>query len=64
VLSQTTERIIRPPEDPLPSSEAFHGLYLIRGDNVAVVGLVDEDLDDSINWLEVRGAVIGGVKHS
>jgi U6 snRNA-associated Sm-like protein LSm8 len=48
----------------LPSSEAYHGLYLIRGDNVAVVGLVDEELDDSINWLEVRGAVIGGVKHS
>lgn len=29
-----------------------------------VVGLVDEELDDSISWLEVRGAVIGGVKHS
>jgi U6 snRNA-associated Sm-like protein LSm8 len=41
-----------------------HGLYLIRGDNVAVVGLVDEELDDSINWPEVRGAIVGGVKHS
>jgi U6 snRNA-associated Sm-like protein LSm8 len=39
-------------------------LYLIRGDNVALVGLVDEELDESINWEEVRGAVIGGVKHS
>jgi U6 snRNA-associated Sm-like protein LSm8 len=37
---------------------------LIRGDNVVVVGLVDEELDDSINWLAVRGAVVGGVKHS
>ena len=64
VLSQTTERIIRPPDDPEPSSEVAHGLYLIRGDNVAVVGLVDEELDDSIDWLEVRGAVVGGVKHS
>jgi len=35
---------------------------LIRGIIVAVVGLVDEELDDSINWLEVRGAVVGGVK--
>ena len=42
----------------------MHGLYLIRGDNVAVVGLVDEELDDSINWPEVRGAIVGGVKHS
>jgi U6 snRNA-associated Sm-like protein LSm8 len=37
---------------------------LIRGDNVAIVGLVDEELDERINWEEVRGAVIGGVKHS
>ncbi|TVY53661.1 U6 snRNA-associated Sm-like protein [Lachnellula willkommii] len=64
VLSETIERIIRPPDDPEPSSEIPHGLYLIRGDNVVVVGLVDEELDDSISWLEVRGAVIGGVKHS
>lgn len=42
----------------------MHGLYLIRGDNVAVVGLVDDELDDSIDWSEVRGAVVGGVKHS
>ncbi|KAI9644834.1 hypothetical protein NHQ30_006861 [Ciborinia camelliae] len=64
VLSQTIERIIRPPEDPEASSEVPHGLYLIRGDNVVVVGLVDEELDDSINWVEVKGAVIGGTKHS
>lgn len=29
-----------------------------------VVGLVDEETDDDINWTEVKGAVIGGVKHS
>lgn len=29
-----------------------------------MVGLVDEELDDSIDWLQVRGAVVGGVKHS
>jgi len=64
VLTQTIERIIRPPEDPEASGEVPHGLYLIRGDNVVVVGLVNEEMDDDINWTEVKGAVIGGVKHS
>ncbi|KAI9790519.1 MAG: hypothetical protein M1816_005026 [Peltula sp. TS41687] len=64
VLAQTVERIIRPADDPEESREIEHGLYLIRGDNVAVVGLVDKELDGTIKWSEVRGNVIGGVKHS
>ena len=64
VLSQTIERIIRPAEDEESSSEVSHGLYLIRGENVAICGLVDEELDGSIDWAQVRGSVIGGVKHT
>ena len=64
VLSQTVERIIRPRDDPEASREISHGLYLIRGDTVAVVGLIDEALDATIHWSEVRGEVIGGVTHS
>ena len=63
VLGQTIERVIRPPDDEEPSSEASHGLYLIRGENVAVCGLVDEEIDASIDWEKVRGSVIGGIKH-
>ena len=63
MLSQTVERIIRPPDDDEPSSEVEHGLYLIRGENVAVCGLVDEEIDSQIDWAKVRGSVIGGVKH-
>lgn len=63
VLSDTIERIIRPSDDPEPSSEASHGLYLIRGDNVVLVGLVEEELDASIDWTKVRGDVIGSTKH-
>jgi U6 snRNA-associated Sm-like protein LSm8 len=63
VLNETIERIIRPQDDPEPSSEVSHGLYLVRGDNITICGLVDKDLDNSINWAEVRGEVIGGTKH-
>lgn len=63
VLNNTIERVIRPPEDLEPSSEVSHGLYLVRGDNITVCGLVDEELDKSIDWEKVRGSVIGGTKH-
>ena len=64
VLNHTIERIIRPPDDEEASSEVSHGLYLIRGENVCICGLVDEELDESIDWVQVRGSVIGGVKHT
>lgn len=63
VLSNTVERVIRPADDEEASSQVEHGLYLIRGDNVVIIGLVDEQLDESINWTKVRGEVIGGTKH-
>ncbi|KAI1375663.1 Sm-like ribonucleoprotein [Hypoxylon crocopeplum] len=63
VLGQAVERVIRTPDDPEPSTEVLLGLYLVRGDNVCVVGLVDEPLDDTINWEEVKGSAIGGIKH-
>ncbi|MCJ1338225.1 hypothetical protein MMC09_003511 [Bachmanniomyces sp. S44760] len=64
VLNQTIERVIRPSEDEETSTEVSHGLYIIRGENVTVCGLLDEDLDARIDWTAVRGNVIGGVKHS
>ncbi|KAK5108611.1 hypothetical protein LTR62_008187 [Meristemomyces frigidus] len=63
VLKDTIERIIRPADDGEPSMEQPHGLYLVRGDNVVVCGLVNEELDDSIDWTKVRGEVIGSTKH-
>lgn len=63
VLKDTIERVIRPQEDEEPSAEQAHGLYLVRGDNVVICGLVDEELDASIDWTKVRGEVIGSTKH-
>ncbi|KAK5990611.1 U6 snRNA-associated Sm-like protein LSm8 [Cladobotryum mycophilum] len=64
VLKGAVERIIRTPDDVEPSAEVPLGLYLVRGDNVCSIGLVDEKLDESINWTEVKGSVIGGIKHT
>ncbi|EEQ85229.1 small nuclear ribonucleoprotein Lsm8 [Blastomyces dermatitidis ER-3] len=63
VLSQTVERIIRTPDDPEPSSQVEHGLYLIRGDNVVICGEVDEEIDGGIDWAKVKGQVVKGTKN-
>ncbi|PGH07974.1 U6 snRNA-associated Sm-like protein LSm8 [Blastomyces parvus] len=63
VLSQTVERIIRTPDDPEPSSQVEHGLYLIRGDNVVICGEVDEEVDGGIDWAKVKGQMVKGTKN-
>ncbi|KAF1964117.1 Sm-like ribonucleo protein [Bimuria novae-zelandiae CBS 107.79] len=67
VLSSAVERIIRPrvdeAEDDVPSEEVPLGLYIIRGDSVAVCGRVDEELDASIDWEKVRGEPLGTTRH-
>jgi U6 snRNA-associated Sm-like protein LSm8 len=63
VLSATVDRIIRPAGGDEPSGSVEHGLYLVRGDNVVICGLVDEELDASIDWTKVHGEPIGGTKH-
>ena len=63
ILKNTVERVIRSPDEGEESSEVALGLYVVRGDTVCVVGLVDELIDDSINWAQVKGAPIGTTKH-
>lgn len=63
-MQKTVERVIRDADDSEPSTEVPLGLYIIRGENVCTVGLVDEELDASIDWTKVKGAAIGGIKHS
>jgi U6 snRNA-associated Sm-like protein LSm8 len=64
ILTETIERIIRQVDDEEESSQLEHGLYLVRGDTVVLVGGVDEELDASINWSKVNGDPIGGTKHA
>jgi len=64
VLQDATERIIRPREEDVPSEEVPLGLYIVRGDSVAVVGRLDEELDKSIDWTKVNGEVLGSTRHT
>lgn len=64
VLQEAIERIIRPIDDGLPSEEVPLGLYIIRGDSVAVVGRVDEEIDGQISWEKVHGEAIGTTRHT
>lgn len=66
ILGATTERVFALPDatpDEL-SQEVLHGLYLVRGENVAVCGLVDEDVESQIDWTRVKAEPLGGMKHS
>jgi len=39
------------------------GLYMIRGDNVAVVGEIDEDLDSTVDYVNLRAAPVPLITH-
>ncbi|KAK9753146.1 LSM domain [Popillia japonica] len=39
------------------------GLHIIRGDNVAIVGLVDEDLDNRLNLSSIKAEPLNPVLH-
>lgn len=61
IISETTERIISQDED---SIEEELGLYVVRGDLVSCVGLIDEEIDKQINWTKVKGAPLQKTKKS
>lgn len=60
ILTECVERIIYP--DREPEMEEL-GLYIMRGDNVVLVGEVDMAIDAEIDWNKVRGDPLGHVVH-
>ncbi|KAK9459783.1 LSM8 Lsm protein-like protein [Lipomyces oligophaga] len=61
ILSDTKERIIH---DDEPTEVIDLGVYLLRGTSVVLCGLVDTELDDSIDWTKVRGSKLHTIKNS
>lgn len=60
ILSDAEERIFSKGENV--QIEAL-GLYLLRGENIAIVGEVDKDIDDKIDWENVVGDSIKETKN-
>eukprot|EP00212_Chloropicon_laureae_P009508 CAMPEP_0197490476 /NCGR_PEP_ID=MMETSP1311-20131121/5019_1 /TAXON_ID=464262 /ORGANISM="Genus nov. species nov., Strain RCC856" /LENGTH=97 /DNA_ID=CAMNT_0043035001 /DNA_START=52 /DNA_END=345 /DNA_ORIENTATION=- len=60
ILEGSTERIYSEDEGV---EELELGLYLIRGDCIAIVGEVDEDLNAKIDLTSLKGSPLGEVTH-
>lgn len=39
------------------------GLYIIRGDNVAVIGELDEDVDSHLDLSSIKAEPLNGISH-
>ncbi|XP_019765665.1 U6 snRNA-associated Sm-like protein LSm8 [Dendroctonus ponderosae] len=39
------------------------GLHIIRGDNVAIIGLIDEDVDNRLNLSTIKAEPLNPVVH-
>jgi U6 snRNA-associated Sm-like protein LSm8 len=63
LLTNALERVIETVESEKANDVHHVGTYLVRGDLVLVCGLVDEEMDDDINWMDVKGGPIGTTKH-
>eukprot|EP00808_Paulinella_micropora_P023203 g79882.t1 len=60
IVEECHERVYSKEE---PIKQVPLGLYIIRGDNVAVVGEVDEDMDSAIDRGKLRAEPLKPVVH-
>lgn len=60
VLEKCVERIF---SSDAGVEEQEHGLFVVRGDNVATIGEVDNSIDDPIDWNTVIANPLKDIKH-
>jgi len=60
ILSGAVERVYSM-EDGV--EEVQMGLYIVRGDNITLVGEVDTEMEQKIDLSEIRAEPMGEVKH-
>ena len=60
ILTKCSERIFSLSEG-VDTME--HGMYIVRGDNVASIGEVDEDVDAAVNWTEIQAEPLKTIRY-
>ena len=60
ILEDTHERVYSPNAGV---EQVVLGLHLVRGDNIAVIGEVDEEIDKRIDLNNVRAEQIASIVH-
>ncbi len=60
ILEQTQERLFSLEDGVIMESI---GLYIVRGDNISLVGELDLAKDASIDWAEIRAEPIPSIVH-
>lgn len=61
ILTDTEERLIVRSDEGDSLVEKL-GVYVIRGDLVCCVGLVDEEVDSQVDWAKVHGEPLAKTK--
>eukprot|EP00898_Chlorokybus_atmophyticus_P003215 jgi/Chlat1/3895/Chrsp26S04179 len=62
-FDQTTNLILDESHERAGVEQLVLGLYVIRGDNIAVVGELDEELDSNLDLNAIRAHPLKGVAH-
>ncbi|KAK3587563.1 hypothetical protein CHS0354_004853 [Potamilus streckersoni] len=60
ILDESHERVYSTSDG---IEQVILGLYIIRGDNVAVIGEVDEDTDSSLDFNTIKAEPLNPVTH-
>ncbi|KAG7666695.1 hypothetical protein Ndes2526B_g04830 [Nannochloris sp. 'desiccata'] len=60
ILDECHERVY---QDTAGVETIVLGLYVVRGDNIAVIGELDEDLDSQIDLTQIKASPLKPVTH-
>ncbi|PVD25316.1 hypothetical protein C0Q70_15816 [Pomacea canaliculata] len=60
ILDESHERVFSTTQG---MEQVILGLYIVRGDNVAVIGEVDEETDNNVDFDNIRAEPLNPVSH-